>query len=304
MFSEYIDYVKFLKEEFDSSNNISYPLLIHAFEEYQESNNKIMVIGQETNGWIGDLDFTLSSHDIVVKSIEHYKEFELGNNYYNSPFWRFCKKAKSVLTKSSNLKEIVWTNLSKFDVDESTPNKDIRNRNKKGYALLKKEISIFKPDIILFLTSWKNDEVLMSIFDDVKISKIDDYSGKYLSRVVSNDLPVNSFRTYHPRFLPTKKSKYNENEIIKMIKNNMKNTKSMRDSYIEFFNHFNLNFDSIIDYGLNNGTIISNDQALKANWDSVKNRVEKGGSLYIRKYGAKGEKIIFLRVYIKYCFQI
>lgn len=61
----------------------SWPLLLHVWEEeYSKAPIKLMVIGQETNGW----DAKLEKVEDVVPSMRVYEGFDLGHNY-NSTFW-------------------------------------------------------------------------------------------------------------------------------------------------------------------------------------------------------------------------
>ena len=178
-----------------------------------------MIVGQETKNWFD----VLSNTNINVKDILNcYKGFELGKNYHNSPFWRFSKNLFSRINPGANFKGSLWTNLSKVDQEGTGVNQFVRSTNKMGYELLIKEIEITKPDIIIFLTSWKEDDTLKNLFNKLTLRNIEGLPYKYLIRLDSALLPVNSFRTYHPRFLnDSNRSDFSINEIINHIMNNI-----------------------------------------------------------------------------------
>ncbi|KAA5544048.1 hypothetical protein [Adhaeribacter rhizoryzae] len=220
LMAEYEIYFSELQTKFDEETKatLSLPLLMHIFPEYDNLARKVMVVGQETKGWYGALSDTTKNPTNIIGC---YKKFELGKDYYSSPFWRFGKTLFSKLNPSNNPNGLLWTNLSKVDQNGSGVNQDVRKKNKAGYDLLVKEIAITKPEIVVFLTSWREDDTLKATFGKVTFEKIEDIPYEYLVRVKNENLPHNTFRTYHPRFLnDSTRSKYTINEIIEKVKNN------------------------------------------------------------------------------------
>ena len=177
-----------------------------------------MIVGQETKGWYSTLSDPTKSPTQIINC---YKKFELGRDYYNSPFWRFNKNLFAKLNPAKKPNGLLWTNLSKVDQNGKGVNQTVRQKNKAGYELLVKEISITKPDTVVFLTSWREDETLKATFGKTSFEKVEDIPYQYLVRLKNENLPYNTFRTYHPRFLnDSSRSKYTINEIIDKIKNN------------------------------------------------------------------------------------
>lgn len=220
LMAEYEDYFSELQTKFDNETKatLSLPLFMHVFPEYDNLDKKVMVVGQEIKGWCSTLSDTTKDPTMIV---ECYKHFELGKDYYNSPFWRFGKTLFSKLNPNNKPSGLLWTNLSKVDQNGSGVNQSIRKKNKSGYDLLIKEITITNPEIVVFLTSWEKDETLKATFEKIAFENVEDIPSEYLVRVKSTNLPYNAFRTYHPRFLnDSTRSKYSINEIIVKIKNN------------------------------------------------------------------------------------
>ncbi len=128
------------------------------FDEYHTVKQKILIVGQETNGWM-EMDFNQHSVDSLTK---HYQNFGLGQNanfkgdydkrpYLISPFWNFSRSFFSKINEvDKREKGFLWTNISKFDVNTTTPDKE--QYHFESFELLRKEVQIVKPDIVLFLT--------------------------------------------------------------------------------------------------------------------------------------------------------
>jgi hypothetical protein len=220
LFTEYQRYLGHLLTTFDSEikQELSLPLFMYVYPEYDHTSKKTMVVGKETKKWYSTLaDNTQSTERII----EHYKEFELGVDYYNSPFWRFSKTLFNRLNPTNAPNGLLWTNLSKIDQNGAGVSQEVREKNKAGYELLVSEIGITAPDVIVFLTSWAEDEYLKRTFGELSFEKVEDIDFNYLVRLRNDKLPFNTFRTYHPRFLnDSTRSKYTIDEMIeKIIKN-------------------------------------------------------------------------------------
>ena len=80
------------------------------------------------------------------------------------------------------------------------PSNKLQDRNKPGFELLKAEISILKPDVVVFLTGSKYDHRIDEVFKPTRESILPD---GYLYRLSTSDgsLPPRTFQTKHPRTL-------------------------------------------------------------------------------------------------------
>ena len=67
----------------------------------------------------------------------------------------------------------------------------------------------------------------------------------------------------------------------------------MRDSYQNFFNHFNINFQNIIDFGVEIDTIYPEPERIESEWRNLIHCIESNQEVYIRGYGrdAHGTKM-------------
>ncbi|KQS27021.1 uracil-DNA glycosylase family protein [Dyadobacter sp. Leaf189] len=191
-------------------DNVSAPLLMHVFDEYCAMENKILFVGQETHSW-GQMNLKPSPEDLLTK----YREFNLGKTadygdgkpfrYLRSPFWNFNRSLfykgnwqNSEVTNKTN--GFLWTNISKFDCKSTTPSEELQNRNEKGFELLKAEIAILKPDVVVFLTGSKYDERINKVFNPVRETILPE---GYLYQLSTSDgsLAPRTFQTKHPRTL-------------------------------------------------------------------------------------------------------
>lgn len=225
MKKELYNLYKKYSDEFESIENqfknecLHGPLLIYPLERYLSQKNKLMFIGQQTKGW------SRSSNIKVQQSC--YKHFELGINYVSSPFWNVMRKIENILSNEEY--SSLWTNLSKYDVDENEVYGEYEEKTKNVENLLIDEINITDPKICLFVTGPRFDKNIKRIFKDVKFEKIDHKGIRLLHRLIHPSLPKNTFRTYHPNYLRMSKQEKYFLEFIKLInseKNNEKHSQS------------------------------------------------------------------------------
>lgn len=195
-------------QEWDST--VSSPLLMHVFPEYAAVNKKILFVGQETHGW-----YQMSIKFTAAELQDKYEGFNLGKTAdyrdgkpfrnLKSPFWNFsrslfCKingKEPDVTRKTNGF---LWTNISKFDCKSTTPDIELQAKNVAGFHLLKAEIEILEPDMVVFLTGTKYDGWIDSVFNPIRVDILPDGFLKRLS-VSDGSLPELTFQTKHPRTL-------------------------------------------------------------------------------------------------------
>lgn len=183
---------------------------MHVFDDYVTMDQKILFVGQETHSW-GQMNLKLTVEELATT----YQKFNLAKSadyrdgkpprYLRSPFWNFnrsvfygCNYANPSVTRNTN--GFLWTNISKFDCNSTTPSPDLQDRNKEGFELLKAEIAILKPDVVVFLTGSKYDGRIDAVFNPMRETILPD---GYLYQLSTTDgsLPVRTFQTKHPRTL-------------------------------------------------------------------------------------------------------
>jgi hypothetical protein len=195
------------------------PLLMQAWEdEYLTSEYKILFVGREHNGWMGDL---VTDVDMLM---EKYKSFGLVENGDYTTFWQYIYEFKNILMpKSVGKKNFLWTNISKFSTLEgkALKEKDF-NFFTKNFHVFEEEIKVINPDIIIFFTNYTWDEKIKNqLSAPAKFIKFhNDIPEDKGARVECISLPFHTYRVPHPITMQTKKEWNTMLKIMATIKSN------------------------------------------------------------------------------------
>jgi hypothetical protein len=173
-------------------DDLAGPLLMSPNSDYFNSTNKLLIIGQETNGW--------SYHiDDLEKQMQQYEDFNVGIEYYSSPFWNITRKVEDALGNKPH--SCAWTNLNKFDLDAGRPNGQYETAISELDDILLSELKILKPDFCLFYTGPSFDNRLKTIFNDIEFIEIPNFTIRQFCKLKHPCLPENSYRSHHPKSL-------------------------------------------------------------------------------------------------------
>lgn len=228
---------KWVKQVFEplaqKHSNISCPFLLGVSEKYIQAQNRIMIVGQETNGWstyksdesiedvqkwaIDYLDYQLHySNDPALK-----KKFKRRNS---SPFWGFFKQFSK--------DDIVpcWNNVDKAQLYndgktkplsltmETALNCVLPDSNK---TLFQKEIEITQPLLIVFITGPAYSRTMEAALN-LKNGSLENAKPSLQNGCVDiteiAGLSVPTFWTYHPAYIHRKSTPLCRDEIIQTIK--------------------------------------------------------------------------------------
>lgn len=191
------------------------PLLIRIDDEekYKSSDLKIMFFGQETNDWEGscgkDIDHLLG---IYQKFMREAKEGKHGG-----PFWNTVRNyTKSVQLKNPRKKiDYIWNNILKVGRADAkgTPSPEIIKLQHDYFPVIKAEIELLKPDVVVFFTGPYYDQHIKHEFPDAEFAKIENIKEQEICAIHSTNLPSRTFRSYHPQYLVMRKQ-----EILKILK--------------------------------------------------------------------------------------
>lgn len=168
------------------------PLLMSPNEKYAKQPNRLLIVGQETHGWA-------ENYDNVLKNIELYEWFNLGEKYNSRPFWNVTRKLERAL--NNEIYSCAWTNISKFDVDSKRPNSEEAKIISQIDDLLIDEIKIIQPDVCIFFTGHHFDNRIKKIYTGVEFVNVSGFSSNELTQLKHKDLPEKTYRTYHPNYL-------------------------------------------------------------------------------------------------------
>ena len=196
----------------------SAPLLLSPHPKWSKCPTKLLIVGQETNGWgsnatsngpstaLDTLEEFASSSDGVSSMVSAYKAFGFARTYRNrnSAFWRAFRYLEGDVAEAPC--SAMWTNLFKVDVSGSVvKNCKIKHRRLLRAAqsgLLAEEIRFLKPQIVVFFTGPHYDDELIDAFPDAILTPLlPSRDAREAALVHSAALPVCSIRTYHPTYL-------------------------------------------------------------------------------------------------------
>jgi hypothetical protein len=179
------------------------PLLIYIDkeEEFQNADIRVMIYGQETNGWFEGF------YSDIKPILDCYDNFFNGGECWNygGHFWNGVKKFRTMLEKKyQNNKKIryIWNNIVKIGKSDQKgfPPDYIYEVERNHFSVIKDELQIIKPNVVLFLTGPFYDSVIADNFGQLKYTALSPFSNRELSRVELSGIDF-AFRTYHPNFL-------------------------------------------------------------------------------------------------------
>jgi len=173
------------------------PLLMSPNEKYLKQPNPFLAIGKETFGW-KNFNYPLKEEG-CTELMNFYEDFNLGINYFSSPFWNVIRKIETILGNEPY--SCAWTNISKYDQNGDLPDAEHEKIFSLVDDLLIDEIKIIKPKVCVFFTSHYLDYRIQNLFKDVEFLQVDGFGLNQLCRLRHERLPELTFRTYHPRYL-------------------------------------------------------------------------------------------------------
>jgi len=217
--------------------NVAHPLLIKVDKHYEDAKYKVMVVGQETDGWIGnfskkpkEIQFIMNDYYAYLYNQPeimcplHYKKYtplERLKKKNRRPFWNKANFAyfKTHLGKTLGEDNVafVWNNLSKLG--KTTRGKATNSIEQIEDAVFKglhlQELAILKPDIIIFTSGNGRDHLIKRRYN-VNFSKLPNFKQADISKVEfeTPHKQIVSFRTYHPNARVHVKTRKTRNRAI------------------------------------------------------------------------------------------
>ena len=164
-------------------------MLIDVPDAYRNATVKLVVVGQQTNGWG-------HPEDGIEGLLAEYRRFDLGKTYVRSPFWHAAHEIYGSLNPDGPPRGFLWSNLIKVDVAQERPSRTIEELIS-SVGLLQHEVAITQPDVVVFFTGPWYDERLRATFPGVEYERINDF----VNRLSHDALPERTFRSYHPGYL-------------------------------------------------------------------------------------------------------
>jgi len=178
------------------------PLLLYVDDEvkYNESEIKIMIFGQETNGWFEEKDVSIEKLQILYDEF-----FNKGEAWtYGGQFWNGVNRLiKSLQQKYPEKKiKLIWNNTVKIGKkkEKGMPPDYIYEIERNFFRVIPQEVQILKPNIIIFFSGPNYDNIIKDNFGEMNYQTCSLFSSRELGMVEFPGVQ-NCFRTYHPNFL-------------------------------------------------------------------------------------------------------
>lgn len=181
------------------------PLLL-SFDNarYESADIRVMIFGQETKGWLnknGLLD------NVDDASSRYHNFFCLGNfykGYGRSSFWKAFRFFSKEIQNANPDKNIYfsWNNINKIGKFEGAGiDSEVEKIEREFFSVIKSEVDLFKPDIVIFLTGPSRDSNIRYHFEDAEFISIDStIKSRSMAKIKSQYLPENTIRLYHPSY--------------------------------------------------------------------------------------------------------
>lgn len=194
-----------LAQDLAGHSALSCPLLVELPPAYAQGQHRLMVVGQETNGWRGHLWKRLQAApgevvDPIAELLGSYRGFERGRHYRSTPFWRCAHQIQRLLNPTADLYGFLWSNLLKVDQGKNRPSRAVEGAILR-HRLLPTEVELAAPSVVVFFTGPEYDEVLRKTFPGAALELVPHEKPRLLARVRHEALPQHSYRTYHPGYL-------------------------------------------------------------------------------------------------------
>lgn len=202
----YAEAVPTLERISATHEGVSGPLLISVPSGYERAEVRLMIVGQQTNGWPS---ITVGLGELL----RTYRDFDLGRSYTASPFWQASHQLFGGVNPEGPERAFLWSNLVRVDQHCERPKPEIEEAVSK-LGLLSVELQLLKPDAVVFFTGPHYDERLCRTFAGIAYREL----APDVDRLEHPDLPVKSFRTYHPRYLWQAKKRAALEAIVRAIR--------------------------------------------------------------------------------------
>jgi hypothetical protein len=169
-------------------------------EEFNNAEIRLMVYGQETNSWYNEF------HNNQQPIIDNYDSFFNDGECwsYGGQFWNGVSRFISSLQTKYPDKKIksVWNNIVKIGKynDKGFPPDYIYEVEREHFSVIKDELEIIKPNIVLFFTGPNYDSIVHDNFGKLEKQALAPYSERQISKIKLDGVDF-AFRTYHPNYL-------------------------------------------------------------------------------------------------------
>jgi hypothetical protein len=183
-----------------SDAGLSNPHLICFPDNFEKQRVRLLTIGQQTgpNRWHQDYEIN-NSIDSITGLMDSYYDYYIGCYDNRRIFFQAVRRVESML--NIDRCNSVWSEIDKMDLNGKAANFDTSRKMYDSFPVLKQEIEISKPDVVVFFTGPNYDNNIKYIFKNALFEKVGNHPVRQFSKISHPELPDKTFRTYHPNYL-------------------------------------------------------------------------------------------------------
>lgn len=189
----------------------SNPLLLKVDEnEIDNADIKVMFFGQETLGWHR---FGTSLAEEMDSYEKYYYHGKKTNKFWSHGIEFFKKSLSEFYRKEDKSVAYIWNNISKMGRYQNKVGvpKNIKDLEREHFhSIIKEEVKIINPDIIIFLTGNRNNDIKFNFgnvkFEDIHYdatlkSKNGKRNFKKAQKIILEDFShIKCVKLYHPSY--------------------------------------------------------------------------------------------------------
>lgn len=186
-----------INQELTDADNYDGPFLMDMpTEAFRCSTHRLLIIGQETNGWIGHR--RINDEAGLRENMVLYRQFDFGRTY-NTTWFRY---ARSIAGQVVGEATYMWTNIHKYGraSGSGTPSAVVRQAEVCHFNVLAEEIRLIDPTCVIFMSGPRYDTFIRDRLPDAELFPVDGFTYRQIARVSSASLPQVSYRIYHPGY--------------------------------------------------------------------------------------------------------
>ncbi|MBE2288147.1 MAG: hypothetical protein IAE95_01235 [Chitinophagaceae bacterium] len=187
----------------ETTHNIPKPTMplllgVENESEYQHSDLRIMVLGQETNSW------HQYCPEIPIQKLQNWNIDRTLRIQGKAPFANAQRKMRRYFTKYfPDLKcSYLWNNVVKIGLEKGKgfPGDQLYQIEKRHFNILKEEIAILNPNVLIFLSGPYYDQYIFDKLGKLEKCSIPNFELNQLCELKVQNTTC-AIRTYHPNYL-------------------------------------------------------------------------------------------------------
>lgn len=200
---------------------------------YAGADMRVMVFGQETNSWSGEMDdfgvppspvfnpevsmeAVMGVYENFYATYYHDGHFTYSGGRYGTFFYGVNRLAELIAARHpSKRTAFLWNNIVKVGkaVGSGFCGEGIYAAAKEQFPVIREEVKILQPDAILFLTG-SYDERIREALGSVEFTPLSGLSVEETARVILPGIGIPAFRTWHPSARQPKEKKEECYQVI------------------------------------------------------------------------------------------